>query len=142
VRSWPVALFQVPLLERLIERTDASLFLWMMTTSSRPGTFDPADLTLYRTALSRPGRAGAVLAYYRQLLRPLPDPGAPPRHQARMTVPATVLWGDADLAMRPALADAMGRYAEQVDVRHLPGVSRWVPEERPEDVAAAVRDQE
>jgi pimeloyl-ACP methyl ester carboxylesterase len=136
----------VPLLERLIERTDASMFLWMMTASSRSGTFDPADLALYRAALARPGRAGAVLACYRQLFRPLPDPGAPAAlpqpHRARMTVPATVVWGDADATMRPALADAMGRYAEQVEVRHLRGVSHWVPEERPDDIAAAVRDQE
>jgi pimeloyl-ACP methyl ester carboxylesterase len=147
VRSWHLALFQVPLLERLIERTDASLFLWMMTASSPRGTFDPADLTLYRAAFSRPGRAGAALAYYRQLLRLFSDPrsGAPlgpglPPGEARVAVPSTVVWGDADLAMRPAIADAARRYVEQVKVRHLRGVSHWVPEERPEEIAAAVRD--
>jgi len=134
LRSWYIGLFQVPLLDRIIERTDASVFLWMMTASSPPGTFGPADLAFYRTAFTRPGRAGAVLAYYRQALRWASTNEA----GARVEVPTTVVWGDADLSMHPAIAAGSQRYAEQMELRRLRGVSHWVPEERPEVVAQAV----
>ena len=65
VRSWYIGLFQVPRLERAIEATRASFFLWMMTASSPRGTFTEEDLAHYRAELTRPGRCEAVLAYYR-----------------------------------------------------------------------------
>lgn len=134
VRSWYIGLFQVPLLELLVEQTDASLFLWMMTTSSPPGTFGPSDLSFYRTAFSRPGRAGAALDYYRQMLRRPREP----QGKGRVEVPSTVVWGDADASMHHAVAEGVRRYVDQVEVRRLPGVSHWVPEERPEVIVQAI----
>ncbi|EYF03533.1 alpha/beta fold hydrolase [Chondromyces apiculatus] len=138
VRAWHVALFQVPFVDKLIERTHASLFLWMMSSSAPPGTFDPADLAFYRGAFARPGRASAVVEGYRQLLW-----GRRPEFAAmmeRLVVPTTLIWGEADHVLRPALADAAGRFVERLEVRRLPGVSHWVPEERPEAVAQAILD--
>lgn len=137
-RLWYIALFQVPLLERLIERTGARPLAWMMSHSAPRGAFEPADLAFYRDAFARPGRAEAVLEGYRQLLRrPYPDRAAATR---RIAVPTTLLWGDADPALRAPLADAARRFVEKIEVRHLPGVSHWVPEERPEAVAAAIAE--
>ncbi|HSN98289.1 MAG TPA: alpha/beta fold hydrolase [Candidatus Nanopelagicales bacterium] len=135
-RAWYIALFQVPLLDQLIERRNARFFLWMMTHSAPPGTFDPADLSFYRGAFARPGRSRAVLEGYRQLVRrPYGDREVIARP---MTVPTTVLWGEDDAALRPALAEAARRFAEKIEIQRLPGVSHWVPEERPEVVAEAV----
>ncbi|AKT41941.1 alpha/beta fold hydrolase [Chondromyces crocatus] len=138
LRAWHVALFQLPLVDRLLERTHASLFLWMMTSSAAPGTFDPADVAFYRSAFSRPGRCTAVVEGYRQLLWGRRYDFA--SVAKRLTVPTTLVWGEADRALRRAVGKAAKRYAEQLDVRRLPDVRHWVPEQCPEAIARAVLD--
>ncbi len=144
-RSWYIALFQVPKLERLIERADARLFLWMMRASSPPDAIDGDALALYRAALTRPGRAEAVLAYYRAQFRPGPGETLFERRRRAIaipetSVPALVLWGEADKALAPSHPDALRPYARHLEIRRLPGVSHWVPEERPAEVVQSIRD--
>jgi pimeloyl-ACP methyl ester carboxylesterase len=141
VRSWYIALFQVPRLERLIERRRAALFVDMMRWSSPRAAIGETDLAFYRAALSRPGRAAAVLAYYREafgsgLVARLREVLASPR----VAAPTTILWGDADLALAPTHPEATLRYAPDARVVRLEGVSHWVPEERPLDVVSAVME--
>lgn len=138
-RSWYILAFQIPGIERLAEKNDAALLLKMMTSSSPPGLFSEEDLAMYRASLARPGRARAVLAYYqqafggdittriKQILR-----------SDRIRVPATILWGDADKAIASSHPEATRRYVEHLEVRRLIGVSHWVPEERPTEVALAI----
>jgi pimeloyl-ACP methyl ester carboxylesterase len=140
VRSWYIGLFQIPGVERMIERGGASFFTWMMRASSPKGVFTEEDFEVYRAALARPGRVEAVLAYYRQAF----GPGLLERRRAilqspRVRVPSTVLWGDADIALAPTHPEATRRYVEHLEVRRFVGVSHWVPEERPVEVALAVR---
>ncbi len=152
-RSWYIALFQVPGVERLIERADAGPLLWMMTRSAPAGLFSDDDLAIYRAALRRPGRVEAVLAYYRQAFRP--PPGEAPRGGAirwvaeqreammasgRVAAPTTILWGEADKALAPSHPLATRRWASHLEVRTLPDASHWLPEERPDDVVQAVLD--
>jgi pimeloyl-ACP methyl ester carboxylesterase len=141
LRSWYVGLFQVPFAELAIERTDSELLLWLMTSTSAPGTFSRGDLALYRAALSRPGRARAVLAYYRQALRKgLLEERRRLMESPRVRVPATVVWGEADRMLHPLQAEGVRAYAERVEVRRLPGVSHWVPEDCPGAIVQAVVD--
>jgi pimeloyl-ACP methyl ester carboxylesterase len=137
-----VLLFQIPFVDVWIERSEAKLFLWMMKSSAPEGTFSEQDLEVYRTAFSRPGRARAVLAYYRQALqrKELFQERLRLHRRPRVTVPSTVVWGDADMALHPRQAERITRFVERVEVRRLPGVSHWVPEERPEAVAQAIID--
>ena len=139
VRSWYIGLFQVPFLELAIERSEGALLLWMMSSGAAPGTFTEDDIALYRAVLSRPGRARAVLAYYRQAFRKnLLEERRQLRLAPRGITPTTVLWGDEDRTLHPRQADRIAEFVERVEVRHLPGVSHWVPEERPELIAQAV----
>jgi pimeloyl-ACP methyl ester carboxylesterase len=139
VRSWYVFASQVPKIESLLARGEAAAFGWMLEASGR-GVFSRDDLALYRYALARPGRAAAALAYYRQVL---------PRSRAalrealgaeKIVVPTTLLWGERDTALVRSQPGAAARYVERIDIRRLPGVSHWVPEERPGAVATAVRE--
>lgn len=153
VRSWYVAAFQVPGVERLIARAEARPLLWMMTASAPPGTFADEDLEVYRAALLRPGRVEAVLAYYREAFGPPRDGAgrasglgwllerrAATLASGRVVAPATVLWGDADKAIAPSHPEATRRWAARLEVRILPGASHWLPEERPADVLRAILD--
>lgn len=144
-RSWYMGLFQLPGLERVLERTRSGLLVWMIRASSPRSAIDVRDLALYRAALARPGRAEAVLAYYRQSLRPKPGEtllGNRRRELARprIDVPATIVWGEADLCLAPTHPDEVHRFAARLEVRRLPGASHWVPEERPEEVVSAIVD--
>ena len=141
VRSWYIALFQVPFVELAIERTDAALLLWVMSAAAAPGTFGAEDLAGYRTALTRPGRARAIVEYYRQAFRKdLLEERRRLLRSPRISIPTTVVWGDDDLMLHPKQADGIRAFVDRVEIRRLPGVTHWVPEERPEAVAQAVID--
>lgn len=145
IRSWYIAFFQLPGLPKLFEARGgafgASFLLKMITASSPSGMLDDADLEVYRRNLMRPGRAAAVLEYYRDI----PRGGLQARRReamamGRVEVPATIVWGDADLALARSHPDAVRRWASRLEVRRLPGASHWVPEERPEDIVRAILD--
>lgn len=145
IRSWYIGLFQLPGLEHAIAKTRASFFLWMMWGSSPRGTFSKDDLELYRASLTRPGRIQAVLAYYREAFGTRSPSELNARRHEQMDrpgvlVPTTIVWGDADPALSPTHPEACRRYAAQLEIRRLSGVSHWVPEERPAEVIQAVLD--
>ena len=55
-------------------------------------------------------------------------------------VPTIILWGTRDPALAPSLLDDMSRrICPGAEVRRLEGASHWVPDERPDDLARAVR---
>lgn len=144
LRSWYIGFFQLPFAERIIERGDASFFLWMMRASSPKGTFSDEDLEIYRAALRPRERIEAVLAFYRDAWR-RHIPGVVARRSFRLDsplihTPATIVWGDGDQALAPTHPDAVRRWATHLEVRRLPGVSHWVPEERPDEVVRALVD--
>jgi pimeloyl-ACP methyl ester carboxylesterase len=55
-------------------------------------------------------------------------------------VPTTVLWGDADTALRPGLLRGLERWVPQLDLRVVPGASHWIVHEQPERVAQTIRE--
>lgn len=143
LRSWYVAAFQIPKIEVLLQRNHASFIIRSMVRSAAPGTFSEPDLRIYRAALDRPGRVRSMVEYYRQAF------GNDVREHSRkllasphIKVPTTIVWGEADVALSPTHPEATGEFVEHLEVRRLGGVSHWVPEERPEEVARALRESE
>jgi pimeloyl-ACP methyl ester carboxylesterase len=137
VRSWYVLTFQVPYLDRLVERAGAEPLVWMMKKSSR-GVFSDDDLEVYRASMRRPGRASAIIAYYRSAF---PSSRAGMRatfRPIRIEVPTTLLWGTWDRAIDRAHAERIRGAVSSIEVRYLDGVSHWVPEERPDAVIDAI----
>ncbi|MCU0681474.1 MAG: alpha/beta fold hydrolase [Polyangiaceae bacterium] len=137
--SWYVFAFQVPGVERLLGLGDLSFGSWLFQKAAPPGFFGD-DLGMYVDAVARPGRLEAGLAYYRQAFpRSLDDlrdgTVAPP-----VEVPTTVVWGEADTALARSHPKALKPFVRRLRVERLPGVSHWVPEERPRAVADALFD--
>ena len=95
-------------------------------------------------ALWQQGLEGA-LNYYRA--SPLKPPASP--HDAihglslspalvTVKVPTTVLWGDADTALLPALLDGLTEFVTQLEVPRVPGASHWIVHEQPDLVVKTI----
>jgi pimeloyl-ACP methyl ester carboxylesterase len=88
----------------------------------------------YVDQLSAPGALTAALNWYRAMSSATPvDP---------VDVPTTYVWSDGDVAVGRTAAEAC---ADQVrgDYRfvELPGITHWIPEQAPEQLARAVLDR-
>jgi pimeloyl-ACP methyl ester carboxylesterase len=57
-------------------------------------------------------------------------------------VPTTYVWSDGDVAIGRTAADACANYVTG-DYRfvELPGITHWIPEQAPEQLAAAILDR-
>lgn len=140
LRSWYIGLFQLPFAERLAAARGAQFLLDLMRWSSPESAISREDLEVYRSSLTRPGRAEAVLAYYRQAFEsPLASRWRSVVASPSVQVPATLLWGERDLCLAPTHPDAVAKYLPRLRVERL-DASHWVPEERPEEVARVIGD--
>ena len=106
----------------------------------------PALRERYRQSWHNGGRGlNSALNYYRASpLRPAVDPGDA-LHTLQMSdesvtvrVPTTVLWGDADVALLPALLHDLERWVAQLQVIHEPAASHWLVHEQPGRVAELI----
>jgi pimeloyl-ACP methyl ester carboxylesterase len=92
----------------------------------------------------RPGRDGALNYYRASPLRP-PLSAADvihtlelPPEMVTVRVPTTVLWGDADSALPPALLDGLQQHVPALTLRRLPVATHWLVHEQPALVAETV----
>ncbi|MEV6923175.1 alpha/beta hydrolase [Dactylosporangium sp. NPDC051485] len=87
----------------------------------------------YVRPLLEPGALTAALNWYRAM-SPLDLAGLGP-----CRVPTTYLWSDGDLAVGPTAARACAEHVA-ADYRFVPlaGISHWIPDQAPSEVAAAV----
>ena len=136
-RSWYTFAFQIPWLpERLLRRRNFRALERALTTTSRPGAFDHADIELARTAWAEPGALRAMLHWYRAAARskvlPLPDPP--------IAVPTLILWGVADQALGVELARASYAQCQDATLDWFADATHWIAHEEPERVNRAVLD--
>jgi len=141
-RAWYTAVFQVPFVEHLLALGDGKAFRFVFETSAPAGLFSEADVDSFVRPLLRPGRALASIAYYRAAARYLVTHRREIRDLKPTEVPAIIVWGQDDAALSRSHPDACARFVTNLETRRLDGVSHWVPEQAPEDVARAVRDLE
>lgn len=133
LKSSYVAFFQLPWVPELaLSAMNYALLAQAMQRSALPGTFDDADLALYRQAWSKPGALTAMLEWYRALTI------TPRRKPRRITVPTLVLWGDRDSALDRSLAEESLALCDTGSVRHFPEATHWVHHERPAEVHASI----
>jgi epoxide hydrolase 4 len=95
-----------------------------------------AFLTQWRQGLTGP------LNYYRASpLRPASDAASPlhrielPDAAVTVNVPTTVLWGERDIALLPALLDGLERWVPALQIERVPEASHWIVHEQPQRVA-------
>jgi pimeloyl-ACP methyl ester carboxylesterase len=60
------------------------------------------------------------------------------REAVTVTAPTTVLWGEADRALRPTLLDGLADYVPALDIVRISEATHWIIHEQPERVAHVV----
>ena len=121
--------------------------LWAVLQRFGPADWlTPAVREQYR-AVWQQGLDGA-LNYYRA--SPLRPPSGPadvalqhlvlPPSVVNVSVPTTVLWGEADHALLPGLLDGLADWVPGVQIHRLPGASHWIVHEQPAWVIARLRE--
>ena len=88
----------------------------------------------YVAVLSAPGALTAALNWYRAMSSATPVDD--------VTVPTTYVWSDGDIAIGRIAAEGCAEYVTG-DYRfvELAGVSHWIPEQAPDELAAAILDR-
>jgi pimeloyl-ACP methyl ester carboxylesterase len=150
LRSWYMALFQLPVVPELVVPPGLG---YALRASGLPA--DRAEH--YMARMREPGAFSAALGWYRALgrgfARALPrvlDPRAllsrtpaapPPGGHAQWEGPTTYIWGRHDVALGRAAAERTGRFVRgdyrfiEVDAGH------WLPETHPTEVADAILER-
>jgi len=135
LKGWYIMAFQIPLLPDLIlgARRAWAVGRLMVMAGGRKTIFAAGVLDFYRNNAAGKGAVTAMLNWYRGMMRG----GVPPELAGKfptIETPTLVIWGDADVALDfSSIADA-GKYATDLTLHRLPGVSHWVQEEVPDQV--------
>jgi pimeloyl-ACP methyl ester carboxylesterase len=132
--SWYMYFFQLPRIPEwlLMRRNGATL-----SRVLRRGGQTRAAAERDAQAMSESGALTAAINWYRAI--PLSNPRAS-THQ-KISVPTMYVWGDRDLALLPKAAHDTARYVSgEYRFEILPGVSHWIPEERPNKLAELLLD--
>jgi epoxide hydrolase 4 len=132
-KSLYMLFFQIPLLpEALLGARDHRALADAMRRSSRPGTFDEAELDAYRTEWRRPGALRAMLDWYRAAVRH----GGRKVDRPRIRVPTLVLWGERDAFLETEGATASAELCDEARVERFPDATHWLQHEEAERVNA------
>jgi pimeloyl-ACP methyl ester carboxylesterase len=111
----------------------------MRSSWGEEGMWDPDDVRLYVDVIGQDGPARATEGLYRSfLLRDAPALGSRVGGR-RITVPARLVYGRRE-PLGPEMAEGLERHGDDARVELLDGVGHWVPEERPDVVAARIRE--
>ena len=135
-KSWYMFFFQLPFLpEAFFAARNFRNGVASLVGSSRPGTFSPDDLALYRAAWSQPGALTAMINWYRAAFRhrmPFPD--------RTVRVPTRILWGVRDAFLMAEMAQDSLRYCTQAELITFPDATHWLQHEEPARVSQLLSD--
>jgi pimeloyl-ACP methyl ester carboxylesterase len=144
--SWYMLFFQLPYLpERWIGGNDFAQLARMFKSTARAGTFNDADIALYKDALRRRGASGDVTAltaginYYRANMLPLVAERLRGGGRIFSTVPTLFIYGERDAFVVPETVRNVDAYVSAPfrEVR-LARAGHWVQQEYPNEVNAAL----
>jgi pimeloyl-ACP methyl ester carboxylesterase len=136
-RSWYMLFFQLPWLpERLLSLGGHRFLDFMRDGAAHPENFPDEVLRVFRQAAARPGALRAMLHYYRALIC-----GGGLRRQLALgtpeiEIPTLLVWGERDVALGRETTFGTERFAKDLALRYLPGVSHFVQQDDPEAVNA------
>ena len=137
LRSWYLLAFQIPgLAERVIGMDDGRAILRMLEKSACDATcFSQDERDAYVRQAREPAALVAMLNWYRAAAR-----GGIAEQIAlgfpTIDVPTLVVWGEEDVALGKETTYGTERFASDVRIVYLPGVSHWVAQEAPDRVNA------
>src|SRR3954467_10460257 len=134
-RSAYIRLFWQPGKAEDVLLADDARRLRRMLSGSEGDSGIPAEaIDQYVSVLSAPGALTAALNWYRAMSS---DDRVDP-----VAVPTTYVWSDGDVAIGRTAAEACANYVTG-DYRfvELPGITHWIPEQAPQQLADAILDR-
>jgi epoxide hydrolase 4 len=139
LRSWYILFLQLPWLpEALLQREEYWLLKNALLSTSRSGTFSPADLDQYAKAWSQPGSLTAMFNWYRALrYRSKSDLGNSSPLQL-ISAPVLLIWGKKDAFLVPELATASLEKCAKGHLLFFDNATHWVHLEKSKEVNQAM----
>ena len=140
-RSWYFFAFQLPLLPELAlmanEGRGAARMLGAMAIDKT--NFGDRELEPFAHAVLKPGRASAMVGWYRAMVRAGVSAGIrPPKEFSRydkITVPTLLLWAMDDSALGyEDLVPGTERFVPDIEVQTIASCGHFVQQERPREV--------
>ena len=134
-RSGYIRLFWQPGKAEEVLLADDGRRLRRMLTGGEGETGIPAEaIDEYVAVLSAPGALTAALSWYRAM-------SSEPKVDA-ITVPTTYVWSSGDVAIGRTAAEAcVDHVVGDFRFVELPGITHWIPEQAPDELAAAILDR-
>jgi len=137
-----------PGMEGRLEENDFARLARMFSGFSATDWMTPAIEQGYRNAWGRAGALEGMLNWYRASPVVVPSAGetppavpilALPEETFRVRMPHLLLWGEADMALRPSCLAGLERFAPKLTQRKIAAAGHWLLHERPDEAAAAIR---
>jgi pimeloyl-ACP methyl ester carboxylesterase len=138
-RFWYTTVLEAPGLGRLAQRhwPAYTRFLLRRGLGDDPAGLPDAAIEEYVAASREPGVARAGEALHRLFtVRDIPALLTNRDRGRRLTVPTVLLGGEKDPVFPAAVLGGAEQHADDLRVRIVPGAGHWLPEERPDEVAA------
>jgi len=109
--------------------------------AQHPEASTDADLDLFARVLQEPARARASSLVYRTfLLEDAPSLLIGRYRDAELLVPTTILHGTHDIVVQRWMLSGGPGFRPRLEIRSTDDAGHWLPEERPDLVAAAVTE--
>jgi pimeloyl-ACP methyl ester carboxylesterase len=137
-RSWYMFFFQLPLLpEWLLTAQNGAGVLRLLRSNVLDRThFGRDELDPFVQAVRKPGRAKAMIDWYRAAIRAglRAGPRGGPKYDP-ITVPTLLLWGMQDAALGyDDVVPGTEHYAPRLEIQKIEGCGHFVQQEQPDDV--------
>ncbi|MGW3203863.1 alpha/beta fold hydrolase [Streptomyces sp. NPDC001135] len=140
-RLWFTAFVEYPVLGRAVLRhwPGFTRFLLRHQVADPAAVWTRAEIAEYAAATSHSAVAGQAM-FWQYVLRDIPALLRGTARRQRLAVPTLLLGGERDNVVVPSMLAGAEPYADELRVRLVPGAGHFLPQERPEEVAEAIRE--
>lgn len=132
LKSWYIFAFQLKMMDWLLQTNNFKFMETIFLRSAKSGVFE-SDIAIYKEAWSQPGAIPAMIGWYRTMFNTARRSNRGGT-RAQVNLPVLLIWGDADRYMGVEMAKMSRRWAPNLRLEILPGVSHWIQQEAPEEV--------
>jgi pimeloyl-ACP methyl ester carboxylesterase len=134
-------LLATPLGPRLLRERPELVRRALRAGAQHPEATTEEDLDLFAQVLQEPARARASSLVYRTfLVEDAPSLLIGRYRDAELAVPTTILYGTHDVVVQRWMLRGGPGFRPRLDIRSTDDAGHWLPEERPDLVAAAVAE--
>jgi pimeloyl-ACP methyl ester carboxylesterase len=136
LQAWHIGFFQVPWLPEAAIRSRGGRYAVAML--KRSGLGDDVARAYADRLVNDPGGLTGALSWYRAM----PLDISIGRTTGAITVPTTYVWSTGDIALGRRAAELTRRWVTgPYDFKVLDGVSHWIPEQAPDELAAYILER-